>query len=151
MNRARRHPRHPDQSDECGPDRSGDRARAFSGGREARAASRLAYRNVHDARGDLWALRIWFRLRPLPVVFDHFGGAQAALGVHQPGFDDLVELVRSGKANVKISGVYRASTQPDYADVKPLAQALIAANADRIIWGSDWPHPHAGSAEPAIL
>ncbi len=32
--------------------------------------------------------------------------------------------------------------QPDYADVKPLAQMLIAANADRIIWGSDWPHPN---------
>ena len=46
---------------------------------------------------------------PVPVVFDHFGGAQAALGVEQPGFADLVELVRSGKAYVKISGAYRAS------------------------------------------
>jgi predicted TIM-barrel fold metal-dependent hydrolase len=43
---------------------------------------------------------------------------------------------------VKISGAYRASTRPDHADVKPLAQAPIAANDDRIIWGSDWPHPH---------
>src|SRR5258707_4306961 len=41
---------------------------------------------------------------PVPVVFDHFGGAQARLGVEQPGFADLVELVRSGKAHVKISG-----------------------------------------------
>ena len=79
---------------------------------------------------------------PVAVVFDHFGGAQAALGVHQPGFAALVGLVQSGKAYVKISGAYRASTQPDYADVKPLAQALIAANSARIIWGSDWPHPH---------
>ena len=46
---------------------------------------------------------------PVPVVFDHFGGAQAALGVEQPGFADLVELVKSGKAYVKISGAYRAS------------------------------------------
>src|SRR4051794_28083870 len=38
---------------------------------------------------------------PVPVVFDHFGGAQAALGVGQPGFADLVELVKSGKAHVK--------------------------------------------------
>ena len=79
---------------------------------------------------------------PVPVVFDHFGGAQAALGVGQPGFADLVELVKSGKAHVKISGAYRASKLgPDYADCTPLAQALIAANADRIVWGTDWPHP----------
>jgi predicted TIM-barrel fold metal-dependent hydrolase len=79
---------------------------------------------------------------PVPVVFDHFGGAQAALGVHQPGFADLVGLVHSGNAYVKVSGAYRSSTRPDYADVKPLAEMLIAANADRIIWGSDWPHPN---------
>src|ERR1700742_264010 len=79
---------------------------------------------------------------PMPVVFDHFGGAVAALGPTQPGFADLVELVRSGKAYVKISGAYRSSKlAPDYPDVAPLAQALIAANPDRIIWGSDWPHP----------
>ncbi|MCC8939730.1 amidohydrolase family protein [Bradyrhizobium sp. Arg68] len=79
---------------------------------------------------------------PVPVVFDHFGGAEAALGVSQPGFADLVELVKSGKAYVKISGAYRASKQgPDYADAAPLAQALIAANAERIVWGTDWPHP----------
>jgi predicted TIM-barrel fold metal-dependent hydrolase len=79
---------------------------------------------------------------PVPVVFDHFGGAQAPLGVGQPGFADLVELVKSGKAHVKISGAYRASKLgPDYADATPLAQALIAANADRIVWGTDWPHP----------
>ena len=79
---------------------------------------------------------------PVPVVFDHFGGAQAELGVGQPGFADLVALVKSGKAHVKISGAYRASKKgPDFADAIPLAQALIAANADRIVWGTDWPHP----------
>ena len=79
---------------------------------------------------------------PVPVVFDHFGGAQAHLGVDQPGFADLVELVRSGCAYVKISGAYRASTlAPDYPDAAPLAKALIGANPDRIVWGTDWPHP----------
>jgi predicted TIM-barrel fold metal-dependent hydrolase len=78
----------------------------------------------------------------VPVVFDHFGGAEAKLGLQQPGFADLVALVQSGHAYVKISGAYRASTQgPDYPDVVPFAKALIAANADRIVWGSDWPHP----------
>jgi predicted TIM-barrel fold metal-dependent hydrolase len=81
---------------------------------------------------------------PVPVVFDHFGGAIAELGTAQPGFSDLLDLVKSGKAYVKISGAYRASKLgPDYPDVAPLAQALIAANADRIVWGSDWPHPNS--------
>src|SRR6516165_8823755 len=81
---------------------------------------------------------------PVPAVFDHFGGAQAALGVEQPGFSDLVKLVKSGKAYVKISGAYRASKlAPDYPDVVPFAKALIAANPDRIVWGTDWPHPDA--------
>jgi len=81
---------------------------------------------------------------PVPVVFDHFGGAQAALGMAQPGFADLIELVRSGRAYVKISGAYRVSSQaPDYPDVTPLAKALIAANAERIVWGTDWPHPNS--------
>ncbi len=81
---------------------------------------------------------------PVPVVFDHFGGARAELGPEQPGFADLTELVRSGKTYVKISGAYRASKlAPDYPDAAPLARALIAANSDRVIWGTDWPHPNA--------
>jgi len=87
---------------------------------------------------------------PVPVVFDHFGGAQAALGLEQPGFADLVELVRVGKAYVKISGAYRASKlAPDYQDAAPLAKALIAANGDQIIWGTDWPHPNSSSGNKA--
>ncbi len=86
---------------------------------------------------------------PVPVVFDHFGGAQAALGTQQPGFADLLELVRSGKAYVKISGAYRSSNlAPDYADAAPLAKALIAANPERIVWGTDWPHPNSSSGRP---
>jgi predicted TIM-barrel fold metal-dependent hydrolase len=82
---------------------------------------------------------------PVPVVIDHFGGAQAELGVEQPGFSDLVECVRSGKAYVKISAVYRVSKRPDYSDAAPLAKALIAANSERVVWGSDWPHPDSGT------
>ena len=83
---------------------------------------------------------------PVPVVFDHFGGAHAALGLRQSGFAQLLEFVRSGKGYVKISGAYRASDRPpDYPDVAPLARALIAANPHRILWGSDWPHPDTGN------
>jgi predicted TIM-barrel fold metal-dependent hydrolase len=86
------------------------------------------------------------------VVFDHFGGAQAALGIRQPGFDALLGLVRSGKAYVKISGAYRSSNAgPDYADVAPLAKALIAANPRRILWGTDWPHPDSAAVAGRTL
>ena len=88
------------------------------------------------------ALKSQVAASTVPVVFDHFGGAQAAAGVREPGFATLVDLVRSGKAYVKISGAYRSSTAaPDYADVAPLAKALIAANVERVVWGTDWPHP----------
>jgi predicted TIM-barrel fold metal-dependent hydrolase len=81
---------------------------------------------------------------PVPVVFDHFGGADAALGLEQPGWAELVAAVKSGKAYVKISGAYRLSNKgPDYADAVPFAKALIAANADRLVWGTDWPHPNS--------
>lgn len=79
---------------------------------------------------------------PVPVVFDHFGGAQAAGGLSQRGFDVLLDLVRSGRAYVKVSAPYRGSTAaPDFADMAPLAKALVAANVQRVLWGTDWPHP----------
>jgi predicted TIM-barrel fold metal-dependent hydrolase len=93
------------------------------------------------------ALKEQCAVSPVPLVFDHFAGARAALGPDQPGFADVLDLVRSGNVYVKISGAYRASkAAPDYGDVAPLARALIAANSDRIVWGTDWPHPDAVTA-----
>ena len=80
---------------------------------------------------------------PVPVVFDHFANAREELGVQQPGFADLVELVRSGKAYVKIS--VTAGPRADYAPFAPLAKMLIAANPERILWGTNWPHPNSSS------
>jgi predicted TIM-barrel fold metal-dependent hydrolase len=110
------------------------------------AVERVKNRNWHiqlfTSLAMISAIKDLVASSPVPVVFDHFGGAQAGLGVEQPGFADLTELVRSGKAYVKISGAYRASKlAPDYADAAPLARALIAANSDRVVWGTDWPHP----------
>jgi predicted TIM-barrel fold metal-dependent hydrolase len=109
---------------------------------------------VQRVKGRNWHIQIYTRLSvieaikdqvaasPVPVVFDHFGGAQASLGLHQNSFDSLLKLVQTGKAYVKISAPYRSSTQaPDYGDVTPFAKALIAANLQRMLWGSDWPHP----------
>ena len=88
------------------------------------------------------ALSPQFLASPVPLVIDHFGGATSARGLEQPGFGALVNLVTSGKAYVKISGsADSVSTQPDLADVAPLARALVAANPQRILWGTNWPHP----------
>jgi predicted TIM-barrel fold metal-dependent hydrolase len=89
-------------------------------------------------QGDMAAL-------PVPLVIDHFGGARAALGPTQPGLAALLALVESGKAYVKLSAPYRSSSQrPGFANVAVLATALIAANPERMLWGSDWPHPGGG-------
>jgi predicted TIM-barrel fold metal-dependent hydrolase/predicted NBD/HSP70 family sugar kinase len=87
----------------------------------------------------------------VPIVFDHFGGARAEDGPDQPGFAELLALVKEGHAYVKVSAAYRSSEKaPAYADVAPLARALIAANPDRILWGSDWPHPHHAAPGRAL-
>jgi predicted TIM-barrel fold metal-dependent hydrolase len=110
------------------------------------AIERVKNRNWHvqlfTSLAMISAIKDLVAASPVPIVFDHFGGAQGELGLEQPGFSDLTELVRTGKAYVKISGAYRSSKlAPDYPDAAPLARALIAANADRIVWGTDWPHP----------
>jgi len=67
---------------------------------------------------------------PFPVVFDHFGQPKAPQGVGQPGFANLLDLVKSGHAYVKISGAYRAPRRRrTYADATPLAKALVAAQS----------------------
>ncbi|HSU64068.1 MAG TPA: amidohydrolase family protein [Burkholderiales bacterium] len=119
-----------------------------------RAVERVKGRNWHvqlyTNLATISAIRDLVAASPVPVVFDHFGGARAELGPRQPGFAELLDLVRSGRAYVKISGAYRSSNlAPDYADVVPLAQALIAANAQRIVWGTDWPHPNSASGRKA--
>lgn len=110
------------------------------------AAERMKNRNWHiqinTSLAMIAAIKDLVAASPVPVVFDHFGGAAAELGLDQPGFSDLVALVRSGKAYVKISAAYRVSKLPDYGDVAPLAKALMAANNERVLWGTDWPHPN---------
>jgi len=88
------------------------------------------------------ALSQQFLASPVQIVIDHFGGAIAARGVDQPGFGALVNLVKAGKAYVKISGsADLVSTESDLSDVAPFARALVAANPQRVLWGTNWPHP----------
>jgi predicted TIM-barrel fold metal-dependent hydrolase len=87
---------------------------------------------------------------PTPVVIDHFGRPDAALGVHQPGFVALRRLVAGGEAYVKLSASYRISRAADHTDAAVFARTLIADNPDRMLWGTDWPHP-GGSQRSAEL
>jgi len=110
---------------------------------------RLSGRNWHvqfnTSLPVIAALQDDFAALPFPVVFDHFGRAKAALGLSQPGVDALLGLVKSGHAYVKISAAYRMSEKPpDLAAAAPIAQALVPPNADRVVWGSNWPHPGRG-------
>lgn len=72
----------------------------------------------------------------------HMGMFLARKGPDQPGFQQLLALLRSGAGRcwVKLTGVYRMSTAAGFSDAAPLARALIEAAADRVIWGSDYPH-----------
>lgn len=85
-----------------------------------------------------------FRALPVPVVVDHMGHAPAGRTLADPGFAALLRLMTEGKAWTKLSGPYRftAEHRPPYRDVTPIARALIEANPERVVWGSDWPHPH---------
>ena len=83
-------------------------------------------------------------LRALPVAFTvaHMGLFPAGDGPEQRGFQEFLALAGdgSGRCWVKLTGIYRFSTDPTFADVAPFAHALIAAAPDRLIWGSDFPH-----------
>jgi predicted TIM-barrel fold metal-dependent hydrolase len=80
--------------------------------------------------------------RDMPVIVDHLGMVPAAAGVGDENFQALLRLVGEGRAYVKHSAVYRLSTQyPDYADARVLHDALLRANPERLLWGTDWPHP----------
>jgi predicted TIM-barrel fold metal-dependent hydrolase len=83
----------------------------------------------------------------VPVVLDHFAGANGA-GVNQPGFEDLLELVRARNTFVKLSAPYNRSSKADYSDMTPLARALIEAGPDRMLWGTNWPHPDQIAGRP---
>jgi predicted TIM-barrel fold metal-dependent hydrolase len=83
-------------------------------------------------------------LRKLDVDFTiaHFGMFFAKDGVKQPGFQHLLELLRRDERHcwVKLTGVYRTSVAEGFADVAPMARALIETAPDRVVWGSDYPH-----------
>jgi predicted TIM-barrel fold metal-dependent hydrolase len=119
------------------------------------AAERLRGRNWHvqfnTSLKVIAALKKDIEALPFPVVIDHFGRAKATLGVDQPGLDAFLDLIRSGHAYVKISAAYRISDKPpNFPDALPIARAMVEANPDRVVWGSNWPHPGRGPSRLEI-
>lgn len=111
-------------------------------------AERLAKRDWHlqflvDV-SDFEDLEGRIRALPVPVVIDHMGHMDCSKGLTHDGFQSLLRLLTDGQVWVKLSGAYRITTEQlsPYSDVVPFAQALIEANPDQCVWGSDWPHPH---------
>jgi predicted TIM-barrel fold metal-dependent hydrolase len=80
---------------------------------------------------------------PAQIVFDHLGRLPQPAGVDHPAFRVVSTLVDQGKAWVKLSGAYQDSKvgPPSYADTSKVAQAYAKAAPQRMVWGSDWPHP----------
>jgi len=99
---------------------------------------------------DIVELMPVFSALAVPMSIAHFAYQPASAGVGAPGFRALVELARRGNTWIKISGANRVSATdlPPYDDVKPMAQALIEAAPERIMWGTDWPHPNKYVANP---
>ena len=100
-----------------------------------------------------WHIQIFTRLAVLvslaehikkfavPLVIDHFCLCDPDLGLSQPGLEVLQDLLVSEKVWLKLSAPYRITKTPDSSLVKELARYLISANPNRVVWGTDWPHP----------
>jgi predicted TIM-barrel fold metal-dependent hydrolase len=98
---------------------------------------------VFTRADDIAAMERRYAALPVEVVFDHLGGADPARGVEQPGFQALLRLLEAGRAWVKVSGAYRVDPGgAPWSRAAPFAKALIAAAPERVVWGTDWPHPH---------
>jgi len=101
-----------------------------------------------------WSVAFWMSadlavsmedfLRHLPcdVVFDHRGHLPADEGTAHPAFAAICRLMEEGKAWVKLSGLYQDTKKADYADTIAVGKAYVAACPDRLVWGTDWPHPN---------
>ena len=87
---------------------------------------------------------------PSPIVFDHLAHIPEPQGVSNPLFREVRLLIDKGRTWVKLSGAY-ADTKvgpPTYADSTTVAQAYVKAAPERLVWGSDWPHPSERKNKP---
>ena len=98
---------------------------------------------LHFDAGDLLEFSTLLDELPVPFIIDHMGRVPTGNGLQQRPFRLLLETARRDNCWVKICGAERISTAgPPFTDAVPFAQALLAVCPDRILWGSDWPHPN---------
>jgi predicted TIM-barrel fold metal-dependent hydrolase len=104
---------------------------------------------LHLDADDLIEFRSEFMKLPVPMVIDHMGRVKAADGLEQKPFKVLLEFMKNESCWVKVCGAERVSSLgPPFTDALPFARALIEAAPDRVLWGTDWPHPNVGKHMP---
>ncbi|MFS2098714.1 amidohydrolase [Variovorax sp. Varisp85] len=104
---------------------------------------------IHGDPALLTDLAPALRRSPTPVVIDHIGRIDAALGLNQPDFQALLMLMADERFWVKVSGMDRITRLgPPYADAQAFARTLVAEFGNRVLWGNDWPHPNHGGPIP---
>jgi predicted TIM-barrel fold metal-dependent hydrolase len=83
------------------------------------------------------------RRLPLQLVFDHMGRPPLPAGIQHPSHGIIRGLIDQGRAWVKLSGAYlnTAIGPPSYPESTQIARAFVKAAPERLVWGSDWPHP----------
>lgn len=81
----------------------------------------------------------WLRTLGVSLVIDHMGFFNAARGPDDPAFQALLRLVGDGTAWLKLTVFRNSKAPPGFADVRPFHDALVRANSERLLWGSDWP------------
>lgn len=86
----------------------------------------------------------------LSVVLDHMASVVVSRGLQDPLFKLICKLVEQGRVWIKLSLCRVSQQAPDYEDVRPFHDALVAANADRVLWGSDWPYVRMGAHAPDV-
>jgi len=98
--------------------------------------------HVNDSK-EIAELNSTLRNLPVPIVIDHLFRVRGGQGVDYVGFQALLRLMReTDHVWGKISSWYRLTDiGPPYDDMTPIARAMIAARPDRVIWGTNWPHP----------
>jgi predicted TIM-barrel fold metal-dependent hydrolase len=81
---------------------------------------------------------------PCPLVVDHFGLPALDAGPAAPAFDALAKLVEAGRTYVKLSAMERLAGAGRLERLRPFVDRLLAANPQRLVWGTDWPHTGGG-------
>ena len=98
---------------------------------------------LHLDAEDIETYRDFLKSLRVPFIIDHMGRVEAKHGLDQKPFRHLLELMKNELAWIKVSGPERVSSAgKPFHDAMPFARALIAAAPDRVLWGTDFPHPN---------